>query len=179
MRCIFWACIISVILVPPRVAAGAQETATVPITATLESVFSLSCAPTQVNLAGRPGEVVSNRGAPVRCAVTSNWVSDHWGLKIQATGPLTEISNPPLTIPIVGLFHRSRCAANCTPANIADASNVPFHSSAAVHYQAAPQERNNLKNPTQIETIYELQIPTGQPAGTYRTTVIHILTVNF
>jgi hypothetical protein len=41
------------------------------------------------------------------------------------------------------------------------------------YYEAAAPERNNVQNPTQIETIYELHIPAGQAAGTYTTTVIH------
>jgi len=164
-------------LVHPGAAAGAPETATVPVTATIDTIFRLVCEPTLVMLHGHPGEVVSNSGSPVRCTVTSNWISDRWRLKLQAAGPLIEVSDPSNAIPIAAFFHRSRCANTCTPANLADAATVPFTLSPLVYYEGGDQERNTLRSPTQIETVYELRIPAGQPAGTYTTTVIHTLLV--
>jgi len=164
-------------LAHPGAAAGAPETATVSVTANIDTIFRLVCEPTLVTLQGNPGDVVSNSGSPVRCTITSNWISDRWRLRLQAASPLIEVSDPSKTIPISVFFHRSRCANNCTPGNIADAAKAPFPLSPLVYYEGGDQERNNLRSPTQIETIYELHIPAGQPAGTYTTTVIHTLLV--
>jgi hypothetical protein len=124
MRSTPWVWGLAAVLVLPGPTAGGEETALVPLTATIETVFALTCAPALVNLRGGPGDKVSNSGAPVRCTVRTNWGSDGWKLTIHTAGPLIEAGNPSLMMPTAALFHRSHCAHNCSPPNIGDAANV-------------------------------------------------------
>jgi len=155
--------------------AQTSQTLTVPIAASVETLFTLSCAPSAVTLAGKPGQTVIS--PPIHCIVHSNWAQDTWKLTINVDRELTDVSNPSLKIPNSSFFHRSSCAQNCTPGNILHNSNTAFTTTPVKYYESAANEKQNLNKPTRISTIYELRIPPGQEAGTYTNAVIHTLTV--
>ena len=156
--------------------AQTSQTLTVPIAASVETLFTLSCAPSAVTLAGNPGQTVVS--PPIQCTVQSNWAQDTWKLTISVDRELTEVSNPSLKIPNSRFFHRSSCAQNCTPGNILASSNTAFTTTPVKYYESAASEKQNLNKPTVVSTIFELRIPPGQEAGTYMNAVIYTLTVS-
>jgi len=150
-------------------APPSDQSATVTVTATVSTVFELTCNKSAVALTGNPGETKSDT---VQCTAKSNYTPDPWIMKISTNQALTDSSTSE-TIPLANFLHSSTGGSGTR----ADASDTAFTTSAATYYTAAVSEKKNLPGGTTITSTYKVNIPSTQAAGTYTATVTHTLTV--
>ena len=150
-------------------APPSDQSATVTVTATVNTVFELTCDKSAVTLTGNPGSTVSDT---VICTAKSNYTPDAWLMKTSTNQALTDTSTSE-TIPLANFLHSSTGGSGTH----ADASDTAFTTSAWTYYTAAGSEKKNLPGGTAITSTYKVNIPSSQAAGTYTATVTHTLTV--
>lgn len=161
-------------LVGQVLAAPADQTATVNVTATVNNVFTLTLNTSTVTFTGGPGDTPTPSPTTVIATVKSNFTAGSpWQLKIKKNQDLTDsdITNPTPSIPSASFTHTSTGGAGTH----ADSVDTVFSTTSTIYYTATTPEKNNLTAGTAITSPYKLVIPTTQSAGTYTNTTTHTL----